>query len=767
MPTWTGAGVDNNWSTAGNWDTGVPSSTTPAIFSGNVNPLHPANKNCIITSGANCTDFNLTGYKGTITFTNTLNLNVTATAGNLTFSAEVGFSMVGPNGINWAFSVTGFTRTITTNGYNFDLPITSQGLGGNILTVVGTFRVSAINNITTGFAFNGGDVQIIGNLGGLISGTSNKILVGNGTMPNNCSCNNVVINAPGFTRTFVGSNTITTLFTWTAGSIISTANTITLTNMVTINLGGQTFNNFTFSNTSILTCTVTGDFTLTGNIILIGGGAALNGTGKAFVQGNVTGQGSGGTFTVEMTGTSTLNGPVNNNVIINTPGGVVTLGPTNEVTGARNLTLTAGTLNLANNLIKRGGTTTITSGFLFTGAGDLVFRDVQFSPTTHTLFTNGVIWPTNISINPSTNIANTLVLGDNLTVAGNFSSLVGGSANQAHTINGSSLFVRGDFIVTTTGGIVGTTNIVFEGPTSMNWTMNGGSFQNNLNINKDSGASTSISGTFTWGLAGRTLQRTGLGSINPGTSNITIPNASVTINNMVFNNLTVTAGTPIITQNQLNTINGSLVLLGNATFAGTAGWTAFSFTHGGAGTTCTLKAGVTYTVQGGIFTMIGTAASRAILQSDDAQNVTVNINAFSDQMTLVSGTIPAPAAGYILGSRAFTGTLPSALSNLLPNRPTIASGPVGAVYTLTAPIGVTNITSALLLQVGKKAFFNVFGTTSVVYAATRDIDSNGGITIYAGQSFPDSSATSPNQFRTLNWEPLIAPSGSVYYTFVS
>jgi hypothetical protein len=166
--------------------------------------------------------------------------------------------------------------------------------------------------------------------------------------------------------------------------------------------------------------------------------------------------------------------------------------------------------------------------------------------------------------------------------------------------------------------------------------------------------------------------------------------------------------------------------------------------------------------------MIGTALNRAILQSDDAQNVTVNIPASSDQMTLASGTIPAPAAGYVLGSRAFTGTLPPALSNLIPDRPTILSGPVGIVYTLTAPIGTTPVTSALLLQVGKKAFFNVIGTTSlnVAYAATRDIDSDGGITIFAGQSFPDNTAT-PNLFRTLNWVPLIAPSGSVYYTFVS
>ena len=151
--------------------------------------------------------------------------------------------------------------------------------------------------------------------------------------------------------------------------------------------------------------------------------------------------------------------------------------------------------------------------------------------------------------------------------------------------------------------------------------------------------------------------------------------------------------------------------------------------------------------------MIGTAASRAILQSDDVVAVTANIPSNSNQMTLTA-TVPNPI-GYVLGSTAFSIQLPPALNNseTLPNRPTIVSGPT----QLTSYSG----------QLGKKAFFNVVGSsiTNVAYAATRDIDSSGGITIYAGQSFPDSTAT-PNQFRTLNWQPLIAPSGSVYYTWV-
>lgn len=258
------------------------------------------------------------------------------------------------------------------------------------------------------------------------------------------------------------------------------------------------------------------------------------------------------------------------------------------------------------------------------------------------------------------------------------------------------------------------------------------------------------------------------GTLNTGATTATFLNG-VTISTLGVNwfNVTMPAAATI-TINQLLSITGGLLLLGSAIFTGTEGWTTGNFTHGGFGTTCTLQAGNTYRVNG-LFTMIGTALSRATLQSSDAQNVTVSIPALSDQMTLVTGTIPAPAAGYVLGSRAFTSALPAVLSNLLPDRPTILSGPIGSVYTLTEPIDVTNVPLSLLLQVGKKAFFRVTngtGSTNVLYAQTRDIDSDGGITILAGQTFAD-NATNPNLFRTLNWASLVAPSGSVYYTFVN
>lgn len=761
MPTWTGAGADNNWSTAGNWDTGVPSSVSDAIFNGNTGLYPNANKNCIITLNANCRTLNCTGYAGTITFTNTLTVNMQSGAGqgDITFSAAFGFSMVGPNGISYVINVTATTRTITTNGYNFNLPFSISGLGGSTLNLVGNFQVS--NFTGANVSITGNELRVSGNWSSAAFGSALKVLNGTGTMATNSNVTNLVINAPGFTRTFSGSIQINNSIVWTAGALVTTGSTLTMVDMTTVNFGGQSLNNVSFSNSFVTTISFPTDLYVLGNLTLPNGANTLNGPGKVFIAGNLSNSGGNtGNLVLEMNGTGTINNIVPLNLIINTTG-IITTSSTNDIRG--NLTLTAGTLNLANNLRKRGATITLTSGITFTGSGNLVFQDYDFIPTTHTIVSNNVSWPNSVSITPGTSVANTLVLSDNFTVLGNFSCLVGSSGNQAHTINGNTLFVRGDFTVTTTGGVVGTTNIIFEGSTSMNWSMSG-QMQNNLTINKSGGSSVSIFGTFAWGLAGRTLQRT-VGNINPGTSTITIPNAAVTINNMVFNNLTVTSGATI-TQNILNTINSTLLLSGNATFAGTAGWTTFSFTHGGAGTTCTLKAGVTYTVQGGIFTMIGTAALRATLQSDDVFNtIQASIPSNSSIMTINSGTMPSPATGYVFGSTAFSTSLPTALLNILPDRPTIVSQLTANTYQLATAIGSTTL-SSYTGQLGKKAIFNVFGTTNVVYAQTRDIDSLGGITIYAGQSFPDSNTASPNQFRTLNWEPLIAPSGSVYYTWV-
>ncbi len=105
MPIWTGGGADNNWSTTGNWDTGViPAVGTDAIFDGftGANP----NKNCTVNaSNRLCANFNTTGYTGTITFNFDVEVN-----GNVTLGAGMGFG--GTGYINIRFTANSQTRTL-------------------------------------------------------------------------------------------------------------------------------------------------------------------------------------------------------------------------------------------------------------------------------------------------------------------------------------------------------------------------------------------------------------------------------------------------------------------------------------------------------------------------------------------------------------------------------------------------------------------------------------------------------------------------------
>jgi hypothetical protein len=170
-------------------------------------------------------------------------------------------------------------------------------------------------------------------------------------------------------------------------------------------------------------------------------------------------------------------------------------------------------------------------------------------------------------------------------------------ATATATINGSRFLLTGNCTSPSTRTYSGTSTIEFIGSNNQNWST--GTFQNNITINK-SGGTLTLLGSFTWGAAGRTLSRTA-GNINAGTSTVTIPNAAVTINNMIFNNLTLTGGaSTTITQNVLNTINGILQLNGSTTFAGTAGWTCATLINTTNNSTITLQNSVTYRTTTGV-----------------------------------------------------------------------------------------------------------------------------------------------------------------------
>jgi hypothetical protein len=637
-PIWLGT-VNNNWNNAGNWTTdqsgssGVPTATTDAIF-GSTSSVA-----CTVTPAAVCRSLNFnsgSGYSGTITFSNFITASLTnaiATGGDITFSSAPGFTMNGPGGILHQVNNSPITRTITTNGTVFNLPYTHTGAGGTIINLVGNFQVS--NFTGNNFSITGNELRVSGNWSSLALGSANKVLNGTGTMAISSSATNLIISASGATRTFLGSITVTGIFTYISGTLVTTGTTFN-TSCTNYDLKGQTFNNMIMSF-GASTTVVASDIVLTGNLQLPNGTPAFNGPGKIFVSGNLTNNGtSAGTCVVEMKGSGSITGIIPIPVIINTAL-TASLGASTTLT---NITCASGSLNLNNNFnigSQFAGVPSrlsIIPGFNFTGSSPLRITGNIVSITS-----SGVPFPNSMEIVPTINTATVTTLNDNLTVSGSFSSLVGGSSNT-QTLNGSTLNVFGN--LTTTKQLLGTTNIILTGSTSINWS-GAGSLQNNVTINKSSGATVTLTSDITWGAANRSLIVTA-GTINPVATTFSIPAASsVTIDGMTFWNLTI-PGASTTTHNISNTIQSNLTLAatGNTVFTGSAGWTCANLLCSTANRTITLansSSGASYRTTTNA-NLLGTAAQRITMTSDNAttRSLWTLDNGATQSLTYVNGT---------------------------------------------------------------------------------------------------------------------------------
>jgi hypothetical protein len=126
--TWTGAGANNNWSTALNWSGGtIPINGDDIIFNGAF-PV-TGNKDCTYNGGFVGISFNFTGYTGIFTFSSNLTLS-----GTLTLDI----------GTTYATSGTPTTYTLGTSATG--------------MTLVSNGKILPVN-----FATNGGTTTINGN----------------------------------------------------------------------------------------------------------------------------------------------------------------------------------------------------------------------------------------------------------------------------------------------------------------------------------------------------------------------------------------------------------------------------------------------------------------------------------------------------------------------------------------------------------------------------------------------------------------------------
>jgi hypothetical protein len=357
----------------------------------------------------------------------------------------------------------------------------------------------------------------------------------------------------------------------------------------------------------------------------------------------------------------------------------------------------------------------------------------------------------------------------------NFTNVTVGSANTTTTFNGVSsakvLTINGNYTFNGSNHLTGVVpvSILYNG--NGTWTSSGLTV---LDITLAAGTRT-LSGTISWG-GNKTFIATGGTLASAGSTFSVVGSNTITVDRVTigsFNNVTTSANTTTTLNAQMG-ILGTLALSNTAanvtTFASssTFGWNAVNFTHGGGDTICILNAGSTYNVSG-TFTLLGTSNTvRATLRSSKLSSFTGTANGTT--LTLATPPSGTPIEPNMVLSQA-SGVAPlSSFGAMLPNRPIIQSG-AGLSWVLDPAFPVPASTGSIPMEAGIKANFNLAagtGNALVLNATTKDINSIGGQTIYAFQTYLD-TPTNPqaNLFRTINWNSLLPPSSPIGVGFLS
>ncbi len=260
-----------------------------------------------------------------------------------------------------------------------DFRATTVVAAGTTLTAAGTLSLTA-GNLNTGTVAAQADVnQVLGYGGGsatlLINGAAaTQTLTGASTTASG-DLPALVINKPAGTLVLAGTIRTSHNWTYTAGALNAGSSLVVFAGGTIT--GNHTLNNLDFRATTTVAAGTT--VTAAGTVALTAG--SLNGTGTLAAQSDVNqalGYGGGAaTLLINGSGAQTLTGASTTasgslpNVVINDPGGTLTLAGTIRTTNS--WTYTAGTLNAGSSLmVFAGGTIT----------GNHTLNNVDFRATT-------------------------------------------------------------------------------------------------------------------------------------------------------------------------------------------------------------------------------------------------------------------------------------------------------------------------------------------------------------------------------------------------
>ena len=658
---WVAGGTGNynsttNWSATSGGASGasVPTSADNVFFNGSSGA-----GTATINVASNCANLNLTGFTGTLAFTNTLQVN-----GTVLNLGTGGYTVTGASELRLSTAMT-----ITSNGTTYAGNVTFSGvvtytLADN-MSVSGTVSFSSAGTQTLNSnSFNIGGSLTHSNTG-IVTGTTSFILNGTGTwsgVANSSIRNNLTINTAGTIT--IGSNIYynTGTLTYTSGTVVTTGSTLNIGAATTLNTNGITWNNITTSFTGAIT--LSSNLTLTGTLSLTSGTLSFTLGGNSLVSTNAN---------LSMSSSATFTMPANQTFKSLTTSGTPTIN-TNTLTVTENLTIngnplgttsivyagtgtwsgsgflgnaftinTAGTLTITGTVNKSGSTFTYTAGTVNDAGATVVVSSATTlnvsGKTWNKLLVSGVMTLTS-NINATTfgttsTSATSFVLGGNSI---NFTNLELGNTSTttlptawtctnieftnggSGVINGNSITINGNILQSGAGAYSGTTTFTYAGTGTWNRT-NTGYFSNSFTINT-AGTLTITGGNIGGGIftyTAGTVVTTG-GTLWNRVTGTTFNHGAIIFNNVVFGASEGSGSVPSVTLNNKLTCTGTLTLgISNTTFAGTDGtFDVFNLilgTDAGALRTTSLISTKTYLVRQSFTCTQATDANRILMQS--------------------------------------------------------------------------------------------------------------------------------------------------------
>ena len=562
-----------------------------------------------INVASNCASLNLTGFLGTLNFTNTL--SVTGTIMNFGLGT---YTVTGTSQLQLATAMT-----VTSNGTSWQGNLYFTGnviftLADN-LTVLGTLSITGGGTQT----INGNTIFISSNLTSVGTGNTQGTTVFNFNGTGNWSHtstgvlkNNVTINTAG-TLT-LGTNIYynTGTLTYTAGTVITTGSTLIIGIATTLNTNGIIWNNIT--TTTGIVITLTSNLTLTGTLSLGNSATSfiLSGGNLISTNANLTMQATNTIFTMPanqtfktltVVGTATINGnilTITENLTINASlggttsivyGGTGTWSALSAGIISNILTInTAGTLTISGIVYKQSGLFTYTAGTIIDTTGTVAVASLTLNISGFTF--RKLLVNAGITLTSNINATTFGTWGSNntsFTLAGNtlnFTHLeLGNSATTtlptawvcqniefANTstgiLNQFSITINGNILQSGNGSYSGTTPFTYAGTGTWDTTSILGYFSNSFTINT-AGTLTFINGNIGGGIFTYTA-----GTVITTGSTLNIRQSGTTMNDggiVWYNVVTPTNVASLILNSQLVCSNALTIDNSQVTFSGTDG----------------------------------------------------------------------------------------------------------------------------------------------------------------------------------------------------